>query len=202
MSASLNDSRLQTRYIHPASQPLIELFHFLDNKRGKHFSDWEYFLGTEASLMALNMLGDEVYEMGVTSEADIPPHILEFDCQGAITILEGSDLIEGAEIKISSNGMILSPPQKQIKIVYYIVNYNPEFGGAEKLLTARFLLLSYILPILFSGIMKAEAEGYAFASYSRLTDKNKPGLEQKNFIKDPGGILEYKMTRRIVRAYC
>lgn len=63
--------------------------------------DREYFATSGVSLMALMMLSDPGYQ----ERGEIPPHILEFDCGGAIVEnMPGRIHMTGGEIEPSAAG--------------------------------------------------------------------------------------------------
>ena len=73
---------------------------------GQDILDYNHFLTTEASLMCLVMLSDEAFKIG----AEIPPHQLQFDCQGSITLEYPTAIIEAGEIKSSTASMYICWP--------------------------------------------------------------------------------------------
>ena len=56
--------------------------------------------------MCLVMLSDEAFKMRV----EIPPHQLQFDCQGSITLEYPAAIIEAGAIKSSSMSMYIVGP--------------------------------------------------------------------------------------------
>ena len=109
--------------------------------------------------MCLAMLSNKAWE----KPEEIPPHKLQFDCSGSITLTPRNAIIEGGEIKSSSSRKHTFSPYEVWLPTYYAV---AGFNAGETQLFRRFELLAFALPKLYSGVEYVSVSGWAYVSYS------------------------------------
>jgi hypothetical protein len=118
------------------------------------------------------MLADDQYEM---LEGELPPHKLEFDCCGSITIKGSKVITESGEIKSSSGGKLTAFSCSHHEFPPIALS---EFSTSENQLYRRFKLLACVLPKIFADTSTVTASGWTYALMSRRDIRNKRSVKE------------------------